>query len=362
MRRLVVALCVTGAVTFVGRARAEEKAAGVTVLPVNGAFFKIAPEEKRGQLAVGWLRGLLRVHASASVPLDEDTRRAAFTEDKGLAPGFNAAVSIMASGVAYKAGQIALSDSISKARLCQEYYKDNPPVAGAPIPACDGDDYEKWLAAKGASLIARYGIPASAFATEKFASYLEGGLDLKVAYDRIGAYTPNVAADKVNVTKSDVRVGVVGRLYLAPWVAFTVRAGAEFNKSARTGTFRRCVGLASTDPNVTGQACDDKAIVLRKDLPLETSLYHEYAATIIMPVEVSKTTPGLEFAMRFDALDAVRWRHMTATAFVSPVSEPVITKFGVGIEWSTALEDDPAGSFKRGTRRIAPFLVVGAAF
>ena len=374
--RVLVATLAAGLLTA-ATASADDKPQPLTVLPWSGAFLKFSGEEKKGSVSLVDTAGPIRFQAAASVPLDNDTRRAAFVDDSGqLTPGFSGSLSIFYSSLVDSLGDLARGSR--QQRLdCNAYMAEKAAAMAGPFQPCteDNKDYQAWVAShsidphgeearhKAAELKEAQrqdAIPrGSAFARTGSAVFFEAGLDVSFAYDKLSLYSGDIAEKKKNYSKSDFKVGPLVRLYPASWLAITLRGGFESSKGVKTADAKICQNLTSSKADTTGQTCDDKALFLKKELPRDNSFYGQVAFTGIIPRNVNGSAPGAELAFKVDKTGGVRKLYSTGTLFLSPVTGPVIAKFGVALEYSRALDDDPGGDFSSGKTWWTPYLVVG---
>ncbi len=331
------------------------QSSSLTVLPTNGAFIKISESEKRAFIQIANSISSFRYNVALSAPLDGDTRRAAFTDDEGLAPGVAGNASFVFSSALHDLATEAGRDSFKRGKLCVEFNEANPTPPGEPIPACTGSKYDEWLRERLVREVSKEWIPLP----DSSRFFFEAGADVSASYDRMSAYSGDVATSQVSISKSDIKLNGVFRVYWAPWLALTLKPGVEWSKAPRTRKFTRCSELKSGDAAVTGRSCDDTALFLRSSPPLSISGTVQATLTAIAPISITKANPGAEASLGWDAVGGIQRRRLTLTSFLAPTTQPVVTRFGVGVEMTEALDDDPDGAFVAGKKWWTPFLIVG---
>ncbi len=332
----------------------------LSVLPMNGVFLKISDADKRGTVEFGSNISAFRYHLSLSAPIDGTSRRAAFTDNSGLASGTALSLSLSYSSILADAGAAAREVGAPD-RWCREFATEMAKT-GKPIPPCSEEDetYSAWLAAHHpgpsgmAAELGRRPIPTR----RDNPFFWEAGVDFGGSYDRLSVYPADAAADPQDIKKWTTKVGLNLKAYWAPWFALTVKPGIQWSKSPSVATFTRCESVPSSSTDVTGQSCADDALLLFGEHKVSTNPYFQWAFTGVLPTKTAKVNPGAEVGMLWETVGGVGRRHFTGTAFLAPTSEPVVTRFGVGLDISQALSDDPNGAFKSGEQWWTPFIIV----
>jgi len=342
----------------------------LSVLPWNGAFLKISDADKRGTIEFGSNISALRYHVSISAPLDGSSRRAAFTDNSGLAAGTALSLSLSYSSILADAATAALA-APAPDEACRTFAAQMASTGKNPIPPCSEDDdtYSSWLQtwrnahsapppspAETAAELGKHPIPSRLAPNNPF--FWEAGVDFSASYDRLSVYAADAAASPQDIKKWTARVGLDLKAYWAPWLAFTVKPGVQWSKTPSTEKFTRCESIPSSGADVTGQSCSDDALLLLGEHSVSVNPYFQWALTGVLPSRTAKANPGAEIGMLWDSLGGVGRRHVTATAFLAPTSEPVVTRFGVGLDISQAMSDDPNGAFKSGQQWWTPFVIV----
>jgi len=345
-----------------------DASSALSVLPWNGVFLKVSDGDQRGTVEFGRNVSAFRYHLAVSAPLNSSSRVAAFTDENRLTAGASASLSISFSSILNDAG--AAARVIGKPTdACRAFLAAMSAAGKVPLPTCSEDSavYSAWLvehantatdAAQSAAAreLGKRPVP-TAFADRRF--FWELGLDLLGSYDRLSVLPADAAAPEEDATKWNFRAGLAARAYWAPWFALTLKPGIEWSRSPSTVKFTRCEGVPSSSDNVTGQSCSDDALLLLASHKTVAKPYFQWALTGVLPSQTAKVTPGAELGMRWYTVGGAARQSVTLTAFLAPTIEPVVTRFGVGVEMITALADDPNGSFKSGKKWWTPFLIVG---
>jgi hypothetical protein len=104
-------------------------------------------------------------------------------------------------------------------------------------------------------------------------------------------------------------------------------------------------------------------LFLKEELDAVGSAVAEVAAVAVLPGVTSGVAPGAELRERFEITGSAVLNKLSFAVFASPTTEPVLTRFGLGLELNYALTDDRGDDpdFLEGEHWIVPFLLVGAS-
>lgn len=182
------------------------------------------------------------------------------------------------------------------------------------------------------------------------------------AFDRITVYDrTNIAANATKQNDYDVEVGPRYDLYLAPAWAFSVRAGLTYNRDVSTTTAKRCTTAPSADAAVKGESCEDVR-VLKRDPSAEFAGYGRVSAMYLLRDAIPKAVPGLEARVAIEQLGQTSEVQFRINAFLSPVTGPVLSRFGIGVDWYLPLQTNSDKDMVAGKlRQVRPFLLIGAS-
>lgn len=87
--------------------------------------------------------------------------------------------------------------------------------------------------------------------------------DASVSYDNLTVYVGDANnASKQNVDKYDIQAGANGTLFFPDGWSLNARVGWELSRDPKAKTMERCLGVSSTDPNVTARSCDSSALFI----------------------------------------------------------------------------------------------------
>lgn len=253
MSRAALALAVLAATTV--RAVADDNAGtGDTIASTwTGGAFQLSENDKRFNLGIATMIHGMQTRIEASAPLDDATRTATFYSKSGLEPAFRATLHI-----GYDSTYQALALADDDAQL---------------LPYCKAHNIEPCTGSRVAEAQARNGQPIAA--VER---YWRLGVDASYAYDRTTAYLNDVGTTTSTFRSTDLQLGALVMLYEPGGWVVSLRGGYERDNSVSIGTFMRCVALPSSDPDVTGQSCNQAHILLDNPNP-QSSGYARLAGT-----------------------------------------------------------------------------------
>lgn len=355
-----------------GAARAEDpKSTSLTVLPSTGASLVFAAkDEKYGALSYSYLgRSGFRVSVSASAPLDNDTRVAAFLRQNELVGGFSFNVQIGYDSAfdALKLTEAEVSHKLNE--LCEDIkaveagYKcgDYKEVDGWLTQHPDSPLWQKYPFLR-AKRQARREAPLRVIPPyrEGRMPYSSIGADLAASFDRASVYKDDLATDPMDVSKYKIQVGVQQITYFAGQLALTLRGGLDVSKGFSTVTVKRCIDVPSTTSSITGSACNDKALFLKRlDESASAAGYGRLALTYVPLTTYGGTIPGVELRAGFEQLGQKPKFNIRAIGFVTPPLGLFAARFGIGLDLNDALADDPDAGLTRGQLVFTPFVLVG---
>jgi hypothetical protein len=369
-------------------ARADDpKKQSLTVLlptpvdaPAADANVLFTSDEKRLNLSVTYaFPSLVSLYARVSAPLDGDSRVARFLDDRN--PAFQGELSLgYDSRRAMKwrteeAARVALALSpeertFEDLKLCEENQIE--PCTQSQIVRWVRDEHCKReggcsnaqldrVAPLQMAMERRNLLVSNIPSTLRKLEYWVGG-DLALGYDKLPVYRNDLAGAPTDVTKFDLQVGANAALFLWRAIALSLRVGAEVARTPSVTRVERCQAIASTDPTVTGRACDKSALFMSGALPATTAAAYVRFA-IDYEFHKSKLTrqdiiPGVEGRVGVEQLGQSPSLDFRFTAFFTPVIDPVAGQFGVGVDWAYALRD--SAGVPAGQTTVVPFAFVGA--
>jgi hypothetical protein len=215
------------------------------------------------------------------------------------------------------------------------------------------------LRAAAAQELGRYVIPQEG-------TYWSYGVDARLSYDRVSAYR-----DITMPTQSfdNLRIDAGGQLthYRGANWAFKLAAGYSGEQQATVKQITRCIAVPSSDSSITGQSCDDSALLLVAAPTFVNRGYARLGVTWLSSrsfagADGTKLTPGVEVRAGADELGGDATFSTRFTLFVQPAVGPILTRTGIGIDLSWALTNASDGSFGRGDlRQAVPFAFLGAS-
>ncbi len=323
----------------------------------NGFFLRFAEKEKTAttSFSLPISDGDFLLSGGLTVPLDEETRRAPLLDQDGAAPAFQARLAFeFNSAIVDLKAQLDGRHRWAQQK-CAEYQRETKTQIACP-PADKSHPFYKWLHRQlgpAGGAMERATPPALVWTL---------GAEAEFAFDRQEVYDGDLAADPEDRSATDFSVGAVARFYPTRWLAIPVRAGGGFSDGIRTKEVNRCEVATSSTAEISGNSCESVQL-LTADPALSGDAYVDAALVFAVPVPVlAELQPGFELRSRADGLGALEILHTSVTAFVSPTSVPVLTRFGVGLELNLAMDDDEgsSSSFVSGDTWFTPFLLVGA--
>lgn len=335
--------------------------------PWNGLALKMAEKDKKATLAFSkpiWA-GQATFAGEITVPLDEETRRAALLGINGEKKAFQAKLSLDFNFMERDVRSYLNRDRDvqESASICKAYVKANPEEDGK---GCDKDDQKvrEWLG--------KVDEQASPRAIEGVFSrripkgvVFTAGIEFTGSFDRQKVYVDDVGAKKVDPrNKWSFSTTGVFRIFAGPYVAIPLRAGLNVEDGSKWKEFDRCSSLASSDPNVTGKTCE-KAMVLDDDKGIQTTGHVEAGLVVVPKASDSwNLIPGVEARGRLEGLGGSdRKGHIFGTLLMVPTETPVASRFGVGVDWVYAFDDDTGSSpkFAAGDSWFVPFILAGGS-
>lgn len=338
----------------------EDKSANVDArIPWNIAFIKLSEKEKRaiGQfgfsLASDWT-----AQAEVSAALDNDTRQAAFLDPEGT-PAFTAKGTIEWNSV----NEQLRADIESKdPRVCtsfQGWLKDRNSSGDVSTACrCTNEDFLVFLKEKGERSICspKPGAPADAFARPLVVTAWSLGFEVEASFDTQEVF---VAADGDEVRRSKQKTTASGvfKGYPSRNLAVSARLGASFKNDLKTEKFQRCEVLPSNTPEISGKACTDSLLVT-KNPPFQIRGLFELGVVFVPITKWEDSNPGLDLRGRLEDIghDAPWLLRVSTTAFIAPIDDALISRYGVGLEYRKHLGGDDEVEVP-----LVPFLIVGGA-
>jgi hypothetical protein len=331
-------------------------------LPWNGAFFTVSEKQKRAivSASIPLLDGAWSFKWSASAPLDEKTRQVALLDPTELIP-FRVGLAIEYNAMT-NALQNALERGVHKAasKSCRAFWQSKAGQIDerGMRPGCpDGTEYRTWKAAQEDSTLARpdgmlgRAVPAGAL--------WNLGLDVDAAYERTSVFRDDLSESPSEESTYDVNIDLAFTHYPKTWLALPLRVGANINDRIRASTITRCQTLDSSDPTISGQSCGDVQWITADPGP-EATAHVEIAAVVVPSGLLGDVQGGFEVRDRVESLGGTALNRFSLGVFVSPTSAPVVSRFGIALEYRTALDDAP-GVFESGDSWLVPTLLVGAS-
>jgi hypothetical protein len=342
---------------------AEAKEIFAGRLTWNGLALKITEKEKKATVAASFpiSNGAGLVSLEFTSPLDETTRRAALVDTRQQGAPFRVKIGLDYNAVTNHLAALLWSPERAEAQaLCEQYRDENKNVTDcSPQDPESQKPFRQWLRSK--SPIARpegvfsRGIPLGVRWTL--------GLEVDVGFDRQDVYDGDIAGETKELTRSDASFNGVFRWYPTSFLAVPLRVGVGFEDTFKAKEVERCTALSSSDPDVSAKDCG-KALVLKSDSKLSPKGMLEAAAVFALPVPgLDDVQPGFELRGRVDGLGTTPFFRGSVALFVSPTSQPVLSRIGVGAEYAVALKDDASSTpaIESGDSSVVPFLLFGGS-
>lgn len=343
---ILFAATLIGAATTSTPARAEDpKKDDITVVPLNTALIKISTADNKfaPSFTSPFFGPGLQASASASVPLDERTRTAPFLEDNRLTPGFRGTLAVTWNSVYAKLNH---HPKFPAPKEQEEYCNRNK------IRPCKSSELPKQVYEQ-ATKNSTWDNGTPAFIV---------GAESTFAYDSIRAYsTDDVSSTPLSMKKRHIELGATIHIWHT-WklgtIAFSLRGGGQNANTVTTRDFRRCEDLPSSDPKITGQACEDATVLTKQTAPSWSS----YARASLLylgttPVATS-FLPGIEARINFEQLGTKSaYVNPRIVGFISPNfgSDRLRARVGVGLETRT-----PFGAISE--TEVIPLGLAGMSF
>ncbi|WP_437977555.1 hypothetical protein WMF11_11935 [Sorangium sp. So ce295] len=186
------------------------------------------------------------------------------------------------------------------------------------------------------------------------------GLDVSGSFDQASLYESDLAAPPRDVTKYDVQFGPSGTVYLQGSLAFNLRAGVDISRGFSASKVDRCVALPSTDTDVSAKSCASVLFAKNIDEDAKAAGYARLAMVFQPQQTIDAAAPGVEARIAVEDIGQTPILNLRLTGYLSPDAGPVVARFGVGMNLSNVLRDDPANGLERGTLAFTPFIFVGA--
>jgi len=317
-----------------------------TQLPWTGAAVEVKEDETRGLLQFSQAWGAVTLTVQGSAPLDKTTRQAALTDARDIPPAFGLGASLEYSFIRKDLIDLARSYEVSAdQKVCDKFLKGR---RGVP---CAGPEYDKFKE--------EHAKPANVIAQPRYFNASVGG-EVRVAHDRLEVYTTDLAAEASDMGTTDLRVNALGRWFPSHSWALTLRAGGNWRDEVKVDKARRCKRLPSTSQDIFGEACSE-VLSLRSDPEPALTGFGRVALTYIAPVDLGSAAPGGDLNLGLEELGGDARLVGSVSGFVTPVSSPVVLRFGLGMQYTRALTDAKDQSYAAGKEWWTPFLLVGAS-
>lgn len=352
----------------------------------SGALFKFAEKEKKVAADVTVpFSSRVRAKFGLTAPLDEETRAAALAKDGNAVPfegslevEFDETTKFLNSLLDSELIETRFSMDAKFQTWVNKQKAANPPKINPNIdPATDIDNefFQKFLKdefcddfkrAEGQRDCGEDELDAlNAFAEKKLKderSQLERELTparpysatslpvplgvkfswggrIQVGYDRLEIFDALAAAKGSKKDAFELKASAFARFYQTAWLAFPLSAGIHYKNKPEVEKFKRCVGDTATDTGgdgdqlISGQKCEDSALLLKTDATPTWSAYVELAAVMVpLQKKLGKLAPGFEFQERLEGIGDELLNRFSLGVFVTPTNEAVVTRFGVAVE------------------------------
>jgi hypothetical protein len=325
-------------------------------LPWNGFLMKFAEKDKKVITSFGIPEGVLMFHGSLEAPLDSDTRLAPLIGSDHKALPFQLKLAFGYDFMEKTLREMVKARDITQ-RQCefyqQEMGKDKPCLASAVRPWIS-----RKLAKGGTDGIGSRSVPKGVDATI--------GGEFKLGLDQQSIYFSDLASAPKTRTASEMSLSVVARFYPANWLAIPITVGTGYDRRVDAKKVTRCASVPSSETTVTGSACDDNALIATDDATTKLVTHFETALVFAVPIRGNDYTlaPGIDVRERVELIrDGRKINRTSMTVFVTPTSSPIVSRFGVGLEYNVIMNSatgaDPA--YKKGDRSVYPFVVAGGS-
>lgn len=324
----------------------------------NGVFFRFTEKQKRATAAtsIPVPGGASTLGLEVTAPLDETTRRAPLLDAREQPNPFRFKLTFDYNSLTDYLKALSAGPESSEAQAqCEAFMKETGQVACRPSE----ESFQRWLRAKTPA--ARPESPTSRGIPLGVRWTL--GVEVDGGFDRMDVYNGDLGEDPVQLTRTDLSLNGVFRWYPTSWLAIPIRVGAGLENTFRAREVERCTLLTSTKPSVTGTDCA-KVLLLTSDERFTVAASAEAAFVVAPPLPgLADLQPGFEVRGRVEGIGANELLRISSTLFVSPTSQPLLSRFGVGVEYSRALADDEntPPSFVEGEDTLTPFILFGAS-
>jgi len=196
------------------------------------------------------------------------------------------------------------------------------------------------------------------------------GVELAGHYDRTKAYPLNIAKDAKEYDDYGVRLGGYYTYFNPSWLHFgntsengnaiTMRAGLALENDVTLKDFERCEALTSTSGTITGKSCKaSKQVIQDPEQRLEG--YAKIYWTYRYARDWGDTSPGMEFGTGVEGLGQSPNLVGMGSVFLTPKSDPLAGRFGLGVKISDALADSADRSIKKGDTHFTVFSFIGVS-
>lgn len=260
--------------------------------------------------------------------------------------------------------KIARESKIQDCLAAEEFLNEGDACTQTPDNICEGVghvvrhyDLNTGGAAKD---LDRFAVPREE--ADDSAIFVAALLETSYAFDRFTLYKKaDLAASPVKRNNYDFEIGPRLDLFVAPAWAFSLTGGARLEHDIDASAVKRCQAFASSDPGVTGQACSDVR-VLNSPVSDNWSGYTRLSGMYLVRHVLPNVVPGVEVRAGLEDIGQTAELQFRFTAFLSPVTGPVLSRFGIGTDLSLPVQSNADEGKKSGElRTIRPFLLIGAS-
>lgn len=344
-------------------------------LPWNGIGLKLGEKENKATVGLSWSfrqgRGTFR--SDLTVPLDEDTRRAALLNDEGQVSPFQLKLALDFNSVNNTLRRLLHEPEKQKQRMLCDRYIHATKREGKMCPLVNDKDYDAWVKDNpefekeiDEKIEAENRPPAIDGIFSRRIPYHVSytlGIELNGSFDRQKVYGSDIAAKADPRNKWSFSTSAVARFYPGKYVTIPIRGGVKVEDGSKVNEFERCSSLASTDTSITGELCK-KALVLDKDKGTQTTGYAEAGIVVVPNPPLSwDFAPGVDLRARIDGLGGTKIGHLFATLLLLPTDQPITSRFGIGVDIVRAFDDESgtSPSFHKGDVWLVPFIQAGGS-
>jgi hypothetical protein len=346
----------------------EAEAKELVRIPWQGAFLKISSKEQTAILAYSnsFSKGAGTYNIELSAPLDESTRRVDITTGSGAPNPFRFKLSLEYNSMGeFLRDYVEKGEAYWEGDWCDEFEKEQKNKK--EVFACDptSPKFKEWFAGKRKQLL-------DSVATKRLPSVLSRPVSLGVTwtlggeveggFDRKSVYGADLAADPEERTRFDFSANVVFQGFVGSYLAIPVRAGLSYAQGFSAREVERCRALPSSDASISGNECS-KVLLFDEDAKGQVQGQVEAALVFAIPAKHdAKFQAGAELRGRVAGIGASEVLSVTPTIFLTPTTQPIVSRFGVGVEYVRALDAGTAADAsddRKGT--FTPFLLVGGS-